>query len=76
MNDKTHKVNHDRIIYINAFIIGGLIMALEMVGSRFLTPFFGNSVFTWASIISMVLLALAIGYFIGGSLAEKKTTSH
>ncbi len=72
MNDKTHKVNHDRIIYINAFIIGGLIMALEMVGSRFLTPFFGNSVFTWASIISMVLLALAIGYFIGGSLAEKK----
>jgi spermidine synthase len=66
------KTKHNRIIYINAFVIGGLIMALEMVGSRFLTPFFGNSVFTWASIISMVLLALAIGYFIGGSLAEKK----
>ncbi len=61
-----------RLIYINAFIIGALIMALEMIGSRFLTPFFGNSVFTWASIISMVLLALAIGYFVGGSMAEKR----
>ncbi len=70
--EKHNKTNHNRIVYINAFIIGGLIMALEMVGSRFLTPFFGNSVFTWASIISMVLLALAIGYFAGGNLAEKK----
>ncbi len=69
---KHDKTSHNRIVYINAFIIGGLIMALEMVGSRFLTPFFGNSVFTWASIISMVLLALAIGYFAGGNLAEKK----
>lgn len=69
MQDKT---SHNSIIYINAFVIGGLIMALEMTGSRFLTPFFGNSVFTWASIISMVLLALAIGYFFGGNFAEKK----
>lgn len=60
------------IIYSNAFLIGLIIMAMEMAGSRFLTPFFGNSVFTWASIISMVLLSLAIGYFFGGYLAEKK----
>ncbi len=71
-----NKKNHNRLIYINAFVVGGVIMALEMVGSRFLTPFFGNSVFTWASIISMVLLALAIGYFVGGNLADKKPEAY
>jgi predicted membrane-bound spermidine synthase len=60
------------IIYINAFVVGFIIMALEMAGSRFLTPYFGSSIFTWASIISMVLLSLAAGYFIGGYIAEKR----
>ncbi|OFX88212.1 MAG: hypothetical protein A2W99_10250 [Bacteroidetes bacterium GWF2_33_16] len=73
-------INHNqkfyiKLIYINAFITGAVVMAMEMTGSRFLTPFFGSSVYTWASIISMVLLSLSAGYFIGGYLAEKKPYS-
>lgn len=64
-----------RLIYINAFITGAVVMAMEMTGSRFLTPFFGSSVYTWASIISMVLLSLSAGYFIGGYWAERKPYS-
>lgn len=66
--DKLYKI----IIYSNAFIVGFIIMALEMAGSRFLTPYFGSSIFTWASIISMVLLSLSSGYFLGGYIAEKR----
>jgi len=62
------------LLYTNAFVIGLVIMSMEMVGGRLLTPFFGSSIFTWASIISMVLLSLSLGYFIGGNLAEKKNS--
>jgi len=72
MNEKTLK----NTLFVNAFVIGAVIMALEMTGSRFLTPFFGSSVYTWASIISMVLLSLAVGYFAGGYLAEKKSNEN
>ena len=46
-------------------------MALEMVASRYLTPYFGGSIFSWAAIISTVLAALAVGYFVGGWIADK-----
>jgi spermidine synthase len=60
---------------MNAFIVGAVIMALEMIGSRFLTPYFGSSIYTWASIISIVLLALTCGYFAGGYLADNYPSS-
>jgi len=59
-------------LYINAFIVGFIIMAFEMLGSRYLNPYFGSGIFTWASIISTVLSALAAGYFIGGYIADRK----
>ena len=37
-----------------------------MLGSRYLNPYFGSGIYTWASLISTVLAALCVGYFIGG----------
>jgi len=48
-----------------------VLMALEMVGSRLLAPHFGNSVFVWGSLISVVMAALAGGYYVGGRLADR-----
>ena len=59
------------LIYIHAFTMGFVVMAFEMIGSRFLNPYFGSSIYTWASIISTVLIALSVGYFAGGRLADK-----
>ncbi|MBV8919481.1 MAG: hypothetical protein JOZ76_15540, partial [Bradyrhizobium sp.] len=50
-------------IYFCAFVVGGVLMGFEMLGSRYLFPYFGGSIGTWASLISTVLCALAIGYF-------------
>lgn len=54
-----------------AFMMGGIIMSLEMVASRYLTPFFGGAITTWGAIISTVLAALSIGYYLGGALADR-----
>jgi len=54
------------------FIVGGVIMMLELVGTRILAPFFGNTIYTWSSLITVTLVALAIGYFVGGVTADKK----
>lgn len=58
-------------IYVNAFLTGAVVMAFEMLGSRYLNPYFGSGIHTWAALISSVLAALSIGYFIGGWLADK-----
>jgi hypothetical protein len=58
-------------IYINAFLVGGVLMGFEMLGSRYLFPYFGGGIGTWASLISTVLCALAIGYFAGGSIVDR-----
>ncbi len=58
-------------IYIVAFITGAIVMSFEMLGSRYLNPYFGSGIYTWASLISTVLFALTVGYFIGGSLADR-----
>jgi spermidine synthase len=54
------------------FTAGAVLMGLEIAGSRILAPHFGNSVFVWGSLISVFLIALSIGYYVGGKLADRQ----
>ncbi len=54
-----------------AFITGMTIMGLEMLASRFLAPFFGTSTYVWATIIGMAMIALSLGYLLGGRWADR-----
>jgi spermidine synthase len=54
------------------FVSGAVVMALELVGSRLLAPAFGDSIFVWGSLIGVVMTALAVGYYIGGRLADRR----
>jgi hypothetical protein len=58
-------------IYASAFVVGGVLMGFEMLGSRYLFPYFGGGIGTWASLISTVLCALAIGYFAGSAIVAQ-----
>ena len=58
-------------IYVVAFLTGAIVMSFEMLGSRYLGPYFGSGIYTWAALISTVLAALCAGYFLGGSLADR-----
>jgi predicted membrane-bound spermidine synthase len=59
------------LIYAVAFVSGAIVMSFEMLGSRYLNPYFGSGIYTWASLISTVLIALTAGYFLGGTLADR-----
>src|SRR6185295_7044236 len=59
------------LVYGNAFIIGMALMGFEMLGSRYLVPYFGSGINAWAGLISTVLCALAFGYFAGGTIVDK-----
>jgi len=47
-------------------------MALEILGSRVLAPHYGSSVYVWGSLISTFLLALSVGYALGGRIADRQ----
>src|SRR4051812_47283038 len=63
------------VIYVIAFITGGIVMSFEMLGSRYLNPYFGSGIYTWAALISTVLAALTLGYFLGGWLADRTASA-
>jgi len=60
------------LLYAVVFVCGADLMGLEIVGSRMLAPYFGNSIFVWGSLISVVLAALSLGYWLGGIIADRK----
>ncbi|NIT99384.1 MAG: spermidine synthase, partial [Nitrosopumilaceae archaeon] len=57
-------------IAVVAFSSGTIVMALEIAGSRLLTPIFGSSTYTWGILIGIILSGLTIGYHIGGRIAD------
>jgi spermidine synthase len=54
------------------FISGSVLMSLEIAGSRVLAPYYGSTIFVWSSLITVLLTALAVGYYAGGRLADKR----
>jgi spermidine synthase len=62
-------------IYAIAFVTGAIVMSFEMLGSRYLNPYFGSGIYTWAALISTVLGALTAGYFLGGWLADRTASA-
>src|ERR671916_677636 len=53
------------------FVAGTASMSLEFAASRILIPVFGSSIYTWGSLIGVILTGLSLGYHIGGKLADK-----
>ena len=58
-------------LYILVFIGGASVLAVEILGTRILGPFYGVSLFLWSALITVTLAALSIGYVIGGRWADK-----
>lgn len=46
-------------------------MVIELLGTRVIAPFYGTSLYVWSSLISVTMIALATGYFVGGWWADR-----
>lgn len=62
----------DRLLLTVVFLAGIGTLGIEMVMPRMLAPFFGTSQPIWAVVIGMTLVYLAIGYRLGGALADRR----
>jgi len=57
------------LIFLIAGWSGFFVMAVEMLSGRILAPNFGNSIHVWGAIITIFMLALSVGYLLGGWLS-------
>ncbi len=62
------------LIVTDVATLGFITLGFEMVASRILTPLFGSGIYTWATIISIVIAGLMAGYFAGGFIADRFPT--
>ncbi len=54
------------------FFTGAAVLIVEVVATRLLAPYFGNTIFTVSSVIGVILAALSAGYYLGGLLADRR----
>ncbi len=60
-----------RALYLLVFTAGLVTLGMEISAARLLEPAFGNSQIVWAALIGLILLSLAVGAWLGGSLADR-----
>ncbi len=58
-------------LFLTVTLSGGAVMILELLGTRIIAPFYGVSLFVWTALISVTMVALALGYYLGGYLADR-----
>ena len=56
---------------ISISLIGASVMLLELSGARIVSKLIGQSLYTWTSVIGMVLGGIAVGNFLGGRVADR-----
>lgn len=59
------------LLLLISFIEGGIVMVIELIGAKIISPFYGTSLYVWSSVLGVTLGSLAFGYFFGGYISFK-----
>jgi len=57
--------------YLIAFFTAACMMMVEMLASRMIARQVGSSLYTWTSVIGVVLAGVSLGSFVAGRLADR-----
>jgi len=52
-------------------VTGAAVLVLEVLGTRVIGTHYGSSLYVWAALLSVTLVCLAVGYALGGRLADR-----
>ncbi len=64
------KVAQKKLLVLS-FFEGACVMVAELAGGKMLAPFYGTSLYVWASTLAVTLGGLTAGYYFGGELSRK-----
>jgi MFS family permease len=53
-----------------AFVASMVFMSFEMVAGRLVQRYLGSGIYTWTSVIGVLLAGLSVGNFLGGKIAD------
>src|SRR5215210_4446766 len=59
------------LLELLVFTVGTSTLGAEIAAARLMAPFFGDSTIVWANTIAIVLVALSVGYWFGGRMADR-----
>jgi spermidine synthase len=58
------------LLIVFLLLEGAAVMLVELAGARIISPYYGASLTTWASVLGVTMSSLAIGYLIGGKMVD------
>ena len=58
-------------LYATVFLTGAAVLVIEIAAVRMLSPYYGASLYVFSSVLTIILSALSIGYYVGGKLADR-----
>ena len=71
MSEKTAKKNV-QLLRASAFVAGFSLMVVELIATRLMAPYVGSSIYTWTSVIGVILLGMSVGNYIGGEYVDRQ----
>lgn len=67
----TTRVPIEAYVLAASFLTGAIILVVEILGTRVLSPYYGASVYVWSALIGVTLGSLTLGYLAGGWAADR-----
>ena len=65
------QIRSNWFLYALVFTVGVSTLGAEIAAARLMAPYFGASTIVWANTIGVVLVALSIGYWLGGRMGDR-----
>ncbi|MHB1134558.1 MAG: fused MFS/spermidine synthase [Chloroflexota bacterium] len=62
------------LAYVIVFVASACSLVLELVAGRIMAPYIGVSLYTWTTIIGVVLAGISIGNYLGGVVADRRAS--
>ncbi|MBI1801027.1 MAG: fused MFS/spermidine synthase, partial [Chloroflexi bacterium] len=58
------------LAYLTVFVSSACVMVVELVAGRLVAPALGVSLYTWTTVVGVILGGIGLGNYLGGHLAD------